>query len=314
MASRTPSAPSSAPVRGDRPERTGRPARTGTPEPAGDEAGSAGRTVATGEPGGTGGPGRTGRPRRRLSVDERREQLIAVALELFSHRPPEEVSIDDIAAAAGASRPLVYHYFPGKQAIYEESLRRAGRELSARFEEPADGPLSERLYRVMGRYLDFVQSHGPGFAALLRGGSVTASTNTSAVIDEVRKAAHEQILGHLALPSPSPGLRLTVRAWIANAEITSLEWLADRSVPLEELQLHLVQEFVASLTLTAAREPALAAELAGFFAGERPDGPTGKLVRDLAGLLAVPGLADTLAVLAAPPVPDEAPEEPRERL
>ncbi|WP_082559069.1 TetR/AcrR family transcriptional regulator, partial [Kitasatospora sp. MBT66] len=303
MASRTPSAPSSAPARGDRPERTGRSAPTGTPEPA-VEAGEAGGAVGTGRTAGPGkanqaaGTGKSARPRRRLSVDERREQLIAVALELFSHRPPEEVSIDDIAAAAGASRPLVYHYFPGKQAIYEESLRRAGRELSARFEEPADGPLSERLYRVMGRYLDFVQSHGPGFAALLRGGSVTASTNTSAVIDEVRKAAHEQILGHLALPSPSPGLRLTVRAWIANAEITSLEWLADRSVPLEELQLHLVQEFVAALTLTAAREPALAAELAGFFAGERPDGPTGKLVRDLAGLLAVPGLADTLAVLA----------------
>ncbi|MFF7991084.1 TetR/AcrR family transcriptional regulator [Kitasatospora xanthocidica] len=238
------------------------------------------------------------RPRRRLSVDERREQLIAVALELFSRRPPEEVSIDDIAAAAGASRPLVYHYFPGKQALYEESLRRAGRELSARFEEPMEGPLSERLYRVMGRYLDFVQSHGPGFAALLRGGSVAASAGTSAVIDEVRRAAQEQILAHLALPSPSAGLRLTVRAWIANAEITSLEWLGERSVPLEELQLHLVQEFVASLTLTAAREPALAAELGSFFADERPEGPTGRLVRDLAGLLAVPGILDAVTALA----------------
>ncbi|GAB7187667.1 TetR/AcrR family transcriptional regulator [Kitasatospora sp. Ki12] len=238
------------------------------------------------------------RPRRRLSVDERREQLIAVALELFSQRPPEEVSIDDIAAAAGASRPLVYHYFPGKQALYEESLRRAGQELSARFEEPMEGPLSERLYRVMGRYLDFVQSHGPGFAALLRGGSVAASAGTSAVIDEVRRAAQEQILAHLALPSPSAGLRLTVRAWIANAEITSLEWLGERSVPLEELQLHLVQEFVASLTLTAAREPALAAELGSFFADERPEGPTGRLVQDLAGLLAVPGILDAVTALA----------------
>ncbi|MEU6233462.1 TetR/AcrR family transcriptional regulator [Kitasatospora sp. NPDC047058] len=234
-------------------------------------------------------------------MDERREQLIAVALELFSRRPPEEVSIDDIAAAAGASRPLVYHYFPGKQALYEESLRRAGRELAGRFEEPAEGPLSDRLHRVMGRYLDFVQSHGPGFAALLRGGSVAASAGTSAVIDEVRQAAADQILAHLAVPVPSPGLRLTVRAWIANAEITSLEWLAERSVPLEELQLHLVQEFVAALTLTAAREPALAAELAGFFAGERPDGPTGLLLRDLAALFAVPGVADSLAALATGP-------------
>lgn len=260
-----------------------------TPSPTADRATrTSASTRAAGE-----------RPRRRLSVDERREQLIAVALELFSRRPPEEVSIDDIAAAAGASRPLVYHYFPGKQALYEESLRRAGQELSARFEEPMDGPLSERLYRVMGRYLDFVQSHGPGFAALLRGGSVAASAGTSAVIDDVRRAAQEQILAHLALPEPSAGLRLTVRAWIANAEITSLEWLTERSVPLEELQLHLVQEFVASLTLTAAREPALAAELAAFFAGERPDGPTGRLVRDLAGLFAVPGIVEAVTALAA---------------
>ncbi|WP_441248795.1 TetR/AcrR family transcriptional regulator [Kitasatospora sp. McL0602] len=241
--------------------------------------------------------GRT--PRRRLSVDERREQLIAVALDLFAQRPPEEVSIDDIAAAAGASRPLVYHYFPGKQAIYEESLRRAGQELAGRFEEKAEGALSERLHRVMGRYLDFVDSHGPGFAALLRGGSVAASPGTTAVIDEVRRAAYEQILLHLALREPSAGVRRTVRAWIANAEITSLEWLGERSVPREELQLQLVQEFVVALTVTAAREPGLALELADFFTAEQPDGPTGRLVRDLAGLLGVPGLADALGRLAA---------------
>ncbi|MFG2913639.1 TetR/AcrR family transcriptional regulator [Kitasatospora sp. NPDC048298] len=266
-----------------------------TPSPTADHAA---RTSAAAGAGGSARPAGE-RPRRRLSVDERREQLIAVALELFARRPPEEVSIDDIAAAAGASRPLVYHYFPGKQALYEESLRRAGKELSARFEEPMEGPLSERLHRVMGRYLDFVQSHGPGFAALLRGGSVAASAGTSAVIDEVRRAAQEQILAHLAIPAPSVGLRLTVRAWIANAEITSLEWLAERSVPLEELQLHLVQEFVAALTLTAAREPALAAELASFFADEHPDGPTGRLVRDLAGLFAVPGIVEAVTALAA---------------
>ena len=251
-------------------------------------------------PGAAAGPSGDGRPRRRLSVDERREQLIAVALELFSRRPPEEVSIDDIAAAAGASRPLVYHYFPGKQALYEESLRRAGQDLAGRFEEPAAGPLSDRLFRVMGRYFDYVESHGPGFAALLRGGSVAASPGTNAVIDEVRRAAHDQILLHLAVPAPSAGLRLTVRAWIANAEITSLEWLAERTVPREELQLRLVQEFIASLTLTAAREPALARELAGFFADERPNGPAGRLVRELAGLFTVPGLAESVAALAAP--------------
>lgn len=231
-------------------------------------------------------------------MDERREQLIAVALELFSSRPPEEVSIDDIAAAAGASRPLVYHYFPGKQAIYEESLRRAGQELAGRFEEPPAGPLSERLHRVMGRYLDFVESHGPGFEALLRGGSVAASPGTNAVIDEVRRAAHDQILSHLALERPSTALRLTVRVWIANAEISALEWLADRRrQPREELQLRLVQDFVAALVVTASREPELAQALVGFLAAERAGSPTGKLVQGMAGLLAAPGLAEAVGLL-----------------
>lgn len=63
--------------------------------------------------------------RRRMGVEERKQQLIGVALELFSSRSPDEVSIDEIAAAAGISRPLVYHYFPGKQSLYEAALRRA---------------------------------------------------------------------------------------------------------------------------------------------------------------------------------------------
>src|SRR4051794_17797661 len=64
-----------------------------------------------------------GRPsRRRLSVDERRDELIAAALELFSNRQPEDISIDEVADAAGASRALVYHYFGGKQELYLAAL------------------------------------------------------------------------------------------------------------------------------------------------------------------------------------------------
>lgn len=70
--------------------------------------------------------------RRRMGVEERRQQLIGVALELFSHRSPDDVSIDEIAAAAGISRPLVYHYFPGKLSLYEAALRRAADELAQR--------------------------------------------------------------------------------------------------------------------------------------------------------------------------------------
>jgi AcrR family transcriptional regulator len=252
-------------------------------------------------------------PRRRLGVEQRREQLIAVALEFFAKQAPEEVSIDEIAAAAGASRPLVYHYFPGKQGLYEEAIRRAGEQLAGLFEEPREGPLSERLHRVMGRYLGFVESHGPGFSALLRGSSASSSPGTGAVIDRVRQAALEQVLSHLDLPEPSTRVRLAVRSWIANAETTALAWLADlaesqlqpHSPPQprllrEELQLRLVQEFVAMLLVTLAYEPELLPLFRGFFAQERPEGPTGLLVQRLAGLLSDPALAGEALRLATP--------------
>lgn len=247
-------------------------------------------------------------PRRRLGVEQRREQLIAVALEFFAKQAPEEVSIDEIAAAAGASRPLVYHYFPGKQGLYEEAIRRAGEQLAALFEEPREGPLSERLHRVMGRYLGFVESHGPGFSALLRGGSASATPDTGAVIDRVRQAAMDQIIAHLELPRPSVRVRLAVRAWIADAETTALAWLADQDglqpradrLTRQELQLRLVQEFVVMLLVSLSYEPELLPAFRSFFAQERPGGPTGLLVQRLAGLLADPALAAEALRLATP--------------
>lgn len=69
--------------------------------------------------------------RRRLSVGERRDELINAALELLSSRAATEVSMDDVAASAGASRALIYHYFGSKQELYLEALHRAAGDLTA---------------------------------------------------------------------------------------------------------------------------------------------------------------------------------------
>ncbi|QNP62993.1 TetR/AcrR family transcriptional regulator [Streptomyces genisteinicus] len=229
--------------------------------------------------------------RRRMGVEERRQQLIGVALELFSHRSPDDVSIDEIAAAAGISRPLVYHYFPGKQSLYEAALRRAADELSALFDEPHDGPLGARLLRVMGRFFDFVDEHGPGFSALMRGGPAVGSSTTHAMIDEVRQAAYEQILAHLGVADPSPRLALVVRSWVSLAESTALIWLDGRRVPRAELELQLVHDFAALAAVSAAYDEEMAGVLAGLLSQEPADGPFGDLVGRLVrlGPLMVPG-------------------------
>nr|WP_171396848.1 TetR/AcrR family transcriptional regulator [Streptomyces asoensis] len=222
--------------------------------------------------------------RRRMGVEERRQQLIGVALELFAQRSPDEVSIDEIAAAAGISRPLVYHYFPGKLSLYEAALKRASEDLAGRFAEPHEGPLGSRLLRVMRRYFDFVDAHGPGFSALMRGGPAVGSSTTNALIDAVRQNAYEQILSHLGITDAPPRLELIVRSWISLAESTALIWLDGRRIPREELEVQLVQDFAALTAVSAAYDDDLRTLLRPVLGGEPADGPFGDLVTRLIAL------------------------------
>ncbi|WP_369193725.1 TetR/AcrR family transcriptional regulator [Streptomyces djakartensis] len=194
---------------------------------------------------------------RRLSVEERRSQLLSSALGLFAHRAPEEVSLDDVAEAAGVSRPLVYRYFPGgKQQLYEAALRSAADELQDCFDEPREGPLLARLSRALDRYLAFVDEHDTGFSALLQGGSVVETSRTNSIVDGVRRTAAEHILSHLGVTRPGPSLRMTVRMWITAVEASSLMWLDEgKQPPAGELRDWLVEQFVAVLTVTARRDP-----------------------------------------------------------
>ncbi|MCX5262229.1 TetR/AcrR family transcriptional regulator [Streptomyces canus] len=222
--------------------------------------------------------------RRRMGVEERRQQLIGVALELFARRSPDEVSIDEIAAAAGISRPLVYHYFPGKLSLYEAALNRAAQDLASRFEEPHEGSLGGRLLRVMRRFFDFVDEHGPGFSALMRGGPAVGSSATNALIDSVRQVAYEQILSHLRVTDPPARLELLIRSWISLVESTALIWLDGRRIPRAELETQLVHSFAALAAVSAAYDEEMTALLRHMLRDEPNDGPFTDLAARLIAL------------------------------
>src|SRR5512135_3525874 len=91
--------------------------------------------------------------RARLDVDERRAQLLALGLELFSERAYDAISIDEIALAAGISKGLLYHYFPTKRDFYAAAIREASRQLLDCTRPDASAPPIERVYRVIDAYL-----------------------------------------------------------------------------------------------------------------------------------------------------------------
>ncbi len=155
--------------------------------------------------------------------------------------------------------------------------------------EPREGPLGARLLRVMGRFFAFVEDHGPGFSALMRGGPAAGSSRANAMIDEVRQAAYEQILTHLGigLDEVPARLELVVRSWVSLAESTALIWLDGRRIPRGELELQLVHDFAALAAVSAAYDAEMAGILVRILADEPADGPFGELVGRLVGL--VPG-------------------------
>lgn len=235
------------------------------------------------------------RPRRagyrRLPVQQRREQLIAVALELFSSRSPEAVGLDDVAEAAGASRPLVYRYFAGgKQQLYEEALRSASQELINRFTADGKGTPTEQLASVIDNYFSFVDEHAAGYGALMRGGSVVETSRTSAMVDEVRRAALRRTLNYFGVRDAGPRLTLMMRSWLSVVEGAALSWLDEgRQIPRETLRDWLVDQFVVMAGAAALRDPQTAELLAGLLAFETADGPAGRLVAGLREQLVLPG-------------------------
>ena len=87
-------------------------------------------------------------PRRRLSAEERRESILAAANEVFGERGYEHVRIDDVAAAAGISKALIYEHFASKQDLYIELLNNAAQELLGLLVASASAPGMEGALRM----------------------------------------------------------------------------------------------------------------------------------------------------------------------
>jgi AcrR family transcriptional regulator len=66
---------------------------------------------------------------KRLTSNERRAQLLHVAAELFARTGYDATTMDQVAAAAGVTKPLLYQHFESKHALYEEIVTSAAMHL-----------------------------------------------------------------------------------------------------------------------------------------------------------------------------------------
>ncbi len=159
-----------------------------------------------------------------------------IGLELFSTNSYDAVSIDEIAARAGISKGLLYHYFPSKREFYVAGVRAAAAQLREVVEPDPGLPPPERLRLSLKAYLDDVEHHAEGYIALMRGG-IGSDAEVRAIVEESRAVIIDRAIADLPLKSePTTLLRLAMEGWVGYVEATSLSWLERRTVQRERLR------------------------------------------------------------------------------
>lgn len=151
-----------------------------------------------------------------MHPDERREQIVRVAGHHFAHAGYDRASMSRIATDAGVTRALLYHYFPGKEALLEAVLRHEGAALLAA--TALDETISARanLERTLHAYL----AHFTASTGEMRG-LYTPHPTVPAVIWEIAAANHTiqiaRLIEGLSLDD-TPRVRHALGAWLALVE------------------------------------------------------------------------------------------------
>lgn len=173
-------------------------------------------------------PTRAPQSRKTRSAD-RRAELIAVGKRVFASRPYDAVATEDLAAEAGISVGLLYHYFGDKRGFYLATLRSAADQMLLEVDFHG-ATLVEGAAPLLERFMDFVELHPAMFRGILRGG-VGADAEVYALAATVRQTFIDRILRAAGCAKVSPERLLAMHAWLGSAEAAALYFIdggADR--------------------------------------------------------------------------------------
>jgi AcrR family transcriptional regulator len=174
--------------------------------------------------------------RRRLPAGERRALILEAAGRLFGEQGYDAARLDDIAAAAGVTKPILYRHFADKEALYLALLARHRDDLPTfTAAMPAEGTVQERLRAVIDGWVAYVESHAYAWKMLFRdtgGGPKVRAFRTE--VQAQARAVLVHAIGALS-PRPVPERELEPLAELMRMGMAStvLWWIDRPDVPRE---------------------------------------------------------------------------------
>jgi AcrR family transcriptional regulator len=164
----------------------------------------------------------------RLTATARREQLLDVALAVFARHGYHDTSMNDIADAAGVTKPVLYQHFDSKRELYQALLDQVGTRLLtaivAAAAEAKDG--REQTERGFQAYFRWVAEDHDAFVLLYGGGGGRRDDEFARAVRRVTAGAAEAIASLIAVDVDAEHRMTLAHALIGLAEGASRRLVA----------------------------------------------------------------------------------------
>ena len=180
----------------------------------------------------------------RLPRDQRRAQLLDAANEVFTTRGYHAAAMDDIAAAAGISKPVLYQHFDSKLELYLALLDQACDALAEVVRDGLDSTdhNADRVVAAMGAFYEFVSSASGEFRFVFES-DLTGDGRVQERLWRVNNDVADLIAAVIAEDTrlPSEQSKLLAISLVGLAQVGARYWVSDRSaaIGLEQAK-HLV--------------------------------------------------------------------------
>ena len=177
-----------------------------------------------------------------MSAGERREQLIDVARTLFAERGYDATSIEEIAASAQVSKPVVYEHFGGKEGLYAVIIDREltliySTIVNALESDPSPSAVVEHAALAL---LTYIEDNTDGFRIISSENDRSRGTYSTLLADVA-----VQVSGILASQFTEHGIDarfapLYAQMLVGIVAMPAQWWLLDRTMTKEEVAAHMV--------------------------------------------------------------------------
>lgn len=178
-------------------------------------------------------------PRRRIAAPERRVLIERAAALEFAEQGYETARLDDIATAAGVTKPMLYRHFASKRALYMAVLSLHRDRLALAALTPfvgTAGPLRPRVEAMLDAWYGYVEAH-PHVAALLFRGVAADSEMRRFLSDLQAQQRAADIALFREAGADLPDVLIEPLAEVVRSSLTGLAlwWLEHPDVPRQVL-------------------------------------------------------------------------------